>query len=796
VKPAKATKRTSQSVAHSRPTSAGSVQADSQKTHAEVGQVAGDLRAQETSLQREEQLQLILDAADVGTWDWDIATGRVEWSENMERIHGQPSGSFGGTFDLFLQTVHPDDRAGLLAAVEKALRGGRYEIEYRQVGAGGQARWMGGRGRTICDESGRPVRMIGICADITARKQTEEQLKITRAELETRVAERTLEAAQLNEVLREKVRLLEIAHDGIIVRSIKGTILFWNQGAELTYGWRSEEALGEIIHTLLQTRFPKSLSDLEARLFEQGSWEGELTHTRRDGNEIVVSSRQVLQRNDKGQPVAMLEIDRDITEQKKADMAHRESEARLRALIEATDDAVFEFDEHGTYLNIWTTNEELLARPRRELLGRQLNEVLGTEVARPFLEAFERVSSTGRSEGIEYSMDFPGGTRWFLGKISRLSPVGDAGRVCLCVREITDRKQAEDELKHSAERFRLVVQAIKDYAIFMLDPEGHILTWNEGAERLKGYRPDEIIGRSFSVFYPPEDAAAGKPRRLLQAAIAEGRVEDEGWRVRKDGSRFWADVVITALRDEAGNLRGFAKVTRDMTERRKSEEAVRQLSGRLLRLQDEERRRMARELHDSTAQTLSALTLNLALVKQRAGSFFDAKASKSFEEALHLADQASREIRTFSYLLHPPMLDEAGLPYALRWYVDGFVDRTKIQVDLEASQDLGRLPSDVETALFRIVQECLTNIHRHSGSRTARIEVRREDHQVSLEVTDEGKGLPAGLFQEGNGRPAALGVGIRGMHERVRQLGGWIEVKNGQPGTIVKVALPLSEKTE
>ena len=670
MKPAKATKRTSQSVAHSRP--AGSVQADSQKTHAAVGQVAGDLRAEETLRQREERLQLILDAADVGTWDWNIATGRVEWSENMERIHGQPPGSFGRTFDAFLQTVHPDDRAGLLAAVEKALQGGgRYEIEYRQVWPDGQGRWMGGRGRTICDESGRPVRMIGICADITGRKQIEEELTIARAQLETRVVERTFEAAQLNEVLREKARLLEIAHDGILVSSISGSILFWNQGAELMYGWPAGEALGKSTQSLLQTRFLGPAEDVIATLVERGVWEGELIHTRRDGNELIVSSRQVLQRNDDGRPVSILEINRDITEQ----------------------------------------------------------------------------------------------------------------------------KQAEDDLKHGAERFRLVVQAIKDYAIFMLDPEGRILTWNEGAERLKGYSPDEIIGRTFSVFYPPEDVAAGKPRRLLQAAIAEGRVEDEGWRVRKDGSRFWADVVITALRDENGNLRGFAKVTRDMTERRKSEEAVRELSGRLLRLQDEERRRMARELHDSTAQTLSALSLNLALVKQRAGSFFDAKASKSFEEALHLADQASREIRTFSYLLHPPMLDEAGLPYALRWYVDGFVDRTKIQVDLEASQDLGRLPSDVETALFRIVQECLTNIHRHSGSRTARIEVRREDHQVSLEVTDEGKGLPQGFFQEGNGL-ATLGVGIRGMHERVRQLGGWIEVKNGQPGTIVKVAMPLSEKTE
>ncbi len=791
---AKVTKRTRPDEAEPNPgvsrTRAAEIRAESARP--------AESHASEALRQREERFQFILDAAGVGTWDWNIDTGEVEWSGNMERIHGLAPRSFNGTFDSFLQTVHTEDREHVRAAIEAALKGaGKYEIEYRQSDAAGETRWIGGRGRTICDEAGRVVRMVGLCGDITARKQTEEELKKVQAELEMRVAKRTFEAAQLNEVLREKVRLIEIAHDAIVVRSVNGSILLWNQGAELTYGWRAQEAVGKIIHTLLQTKFPESLEKFEARLLEKGWWEGELTHTRRDGTEIIVSSRHVLQRSNEGRPLSVLEINRDITEQRRADLAHQESEARLRALIEATDDVVFEFDEDGTYLEVWATNESLLMRPKREMIGRRVDEVLGPGAGRSFIEAFRRVLDSGRAESIEYPLEFPGGARWFLGRISRVSPVGRSRRrICFCVRDITDRKRGEEDLRESAERFRLVVQSVKDYAIFMLDPGGRILTWNEGAERLKGYRPEEIIGRDFSVFYSPEDVRAGKPHKLLRIASEEGRVENEGWRFRKDGSRFWADVVITALRDEAGNLRGFAKVTRDMTERKKSEEALRELSGRLLRLQDEERRRMARELHDSTAQTLSALSLNLALVKQRAGPAFDARASKSFNEATDLAEQASREIRTFSYLLHPPMLDEAGLPFALRWYVDGFAERTKIRAELQLSADLGRLPSDVETALFRIVQECLTNIHRHSGSRTARIELRHDQGQVTLEVADQGKGLPEGTIQEGNGRPATLGVGIRGMHERVRQLGGHIEVKRGHPGTIVKVALPLPEKAQ
>lgn len=747
----------------------------------------------ETARQREERLRLTLDAANIGTWNWDIATGKVEWSENMERIHGQAPGSFGGSFDAFLKTVHGDDRGHVMAAIQGALEGdGRYQVEYRQLTGSGETKWMEGKGRAIYDEVHRPVRMTGVCADVTARKQIEEDLKRTRDELESRVVKRTLELTQLNQILSEKARLLEIAHDGIIVRSVNSAILFWNQGAELIYGWKAEEALGKVTHALLQTRFPEPLKEVEARIFGEGWWEGELVHTRRDGTEITVASRWVLQRTDEGRPVAILEINRDITEHKRAQLGLQESEARLRSLVESTDDVIFELDEDGTYLNVWTTNEQLLARPKQELLGHHIDEVLGAEAARPFLEACGRVLCTGRSEGIEYSLDFPGARRWFLGRISPIGPTNASGRrLCLFVREITDRKRAEEDVRHGAERFRLLVEEVKDYAIFMLDPEGRIVTWNVGAERIKGYRPEEIIGESFSLFYPPEDVRAGKPGRLLTIAAIEGRVEDEGWRVRKDGSRFWADVVITALRDETGNLRGFAKVTRDVTETKRSQEAVRQLSGRLLRLQDEERRRMARELHDSTAQTLAALSLNLALVSQRARASLDPKASKCLEESIQLAEQASREIRTFSYLLHPPMLDEAGLPYALQWYTNGFAQRTRIHVDCEVSPELGRLPADVETALFRIVQECLTNIHRHSGSPTARIRLRHDSGQVTLEVADAGKGFPGGALPEGDGGAATLGVGIRGMRERVRQLGGRLEVKHGQPGTIVEVVLPL-----
>jgi two-component system, NarL family, sensor kinase len=215
---------------------------------------------------------------------------------------------------------------------------------------------------------------------------------------------------------------------------------------------------------------------------------------------------------------------------------------------------------------------------------------------------------------------------------------------------------------------------------------------------------------------------------------------------------------------------------------------LRALSARLLQLQDEERRRFARELHDSVGQSLAGLTLNLSAARTDIERL--TRTVNALSESEAMVQEMSKEVRTISYLLHPPMLDEAGLASALRWYVDGFQERSKIKVETDLPDQFGRLPQELETAIFRVVQEALTNIHRHSGSATAKVSLAQANGLVLVEVADRGKGIaPEKRYElEATG---SIGVGLRGMRERIRQLGGDLEISSNPAGTVVRVRVPI-----
>jgi signal transduction histidine kinase len=227
----------------------------------------------------------------------------------------------------------------------------------------------------------------------------------------------------------------------------------------------------------------------------------------------------------------------------------------------------------------------------------------------------------------------------------------------------------------------------------------------------------------------------------------------------------WAEEQLRGAHDELER-----KVQERTADLKTANDSLRELSSRLQQMRDEERRQIARELHDSVGQLLAALSMNIAVV-QRQSDKLDSAGARAVSENAAMVDQISREIRTISHLLHPPLLDAAGLASALRWYVDGFSERSKIKVDLDMPQEFGRLSDEMEIAIFRMVQECLTNIHRHSGGSSATIRVHEEDHLLRVEIQDQGKGIPPEK-QAQISSSTRTGVGFRGMRERLRQLGG------------------------
>jgi signal transduction histidine kinase len=222
----------------------------------------------------------------------------------------------------------------------------------------------------------------------------------------------------------------------------------------------------------------------------------------------------------------------------------------------------------------------------------------------------------------------------------------------------------------------------------------------------------------------------------------------------------------------------------------RANENYRELSVQVLRLQDEERRRIARELHDGVGQILAALSMNIARVRHESDKLSN-EAAAAISENAFMVEELNRQIRTMSHLLHPPMLDEIGLSSALRWYVDGFSERSKVKVNLDLPETLGRLSSEMELTIFRMIQECLTNVHRHSGSTSAAIRVWEDKQRLRIEVQDHGKGISTEKQSDLNSSDRA-GVGFRGMRERLRRLHGILEVQSDATGTTVIASLPLS----
>ncbi len=476
----------------------------------------------------------------------------------------------------------------------------------------------------------------------------------------------------------------------------------------------------------------------------------------------------------------------EITARKELEVVTRESEDRYRDLVEHSTDLICTHDLEGRLLSVNELPAKLLGYSREELLNKPMRDFLLPDARAQFDQSLLDIQKHGFVKGLMVVLTKTGERRiWEYHNTLRTDGV-TAPVVRGIAHDITDQRRVEKALRLSEEKFSKAFRCSPTILWISTLQEGRVLEVNEAFERHSGYTRDEIVGHTkleLGLWFDLRERET-----LTDIVRRQGNARDQEVRLRTKSGQ----VVVILLSVESVELHGqqcLLTVGQDITERKRAEEELRHLSGQLLRLQDEERRRIARDLHDSTGQDLVALATMLGQLRASIPSR-EQKSRKLLSECKALADQCIREVRTLSYLLHPPILDEAGLADAIRDYVKGFTKRSGIQVELELSPRLGRMTRDVELALFRVVQESLTNIHRHSGSPQAKIRIDCNSN-LTLEISDLGPGASASATGGKEEHRLDVGVGIPSMQERVKLIGGRLHVDFGADGTTVRVTIPL-----
>lgn len=440
---------------------------------------------------------------------------------------------------------------------------------------------------------------------------------------------------------------------------------------------------------------------------------------------------------------------------------------------------------------------ELTGRTFEEALGSGWEQAIHPEDRARIHEEWRRTAEANEPFRSEYRFQQPNGRAiWIFGEVVQerdengalIGLIGTVTEISelRAIREQLEQSRAklEQRVRERTEELRvaaMVVDQMQD-AVIRSDLSGKVVSWNHGAERLFGYTAEEMIGNSTLLLTPSDHV---KIALSIKSRVRSGEsvYRFESVRRSKDGTLLEVELSVFPLRDEDGSILGTTAIVRNITEQKRADEQLRLLSQRLLRVQDEERRRIARELHDSTAQLLAALAINLGRICESSRPLSNQVREQLLAEAIILAENALLEVRTQSYLLHPPLLDERGLAAALAFFIDGFTKRSGIHVEFRAPKVMTRLTNALELTIFRIVQESLTNVHRHSGSGRAEIELREADHWIELIVRDFGRGL-------NRDASTAPGVGIAGIRERTKELGGSMTVESASPGVRLQVRLP------
>jgi PAS domain S-box-containing protein len=505
---------------------------------------------------------------------WEVEAGAVRLSfisESAADMLGAPDLPWEADAGLLKKHVHPEDWGCFLETLyQAAAEGGTQTREHRMVRLDGSTLWV----QTLVQRSGRSngtLLLTGLTVDISGLKQRE--LSLREAETHSRL-------------------LIENIRDyGLFMLALDGSVASWTPGAQQLKGFRAEEILGAPLSRFfpaeeVEKETPRRLLE-RAELERQSEYEGWLV--RKGGERFWANLTLSAVTDEKGRLRGFSNVARDLSQRKRTEQALKESEEHFRLLVESQDYGVFMVSPTGV-VESWN-------RGAQRLSGYRTHEIIGTPIASLFPldvgqkglpeQLLAEAARVGRADYEGWLVRKGGETFWGLLTISAVED--ESGRLrgfSMLTRDVTERRRTEQELRRSEEYFRMLIDSVQDYGVFMLSTEGKIESWNQGAQRLKGYRAQEIIGASISRFFTPEEIAKRTPERLIEQALLEGRATYEGWMIRKGGSRFWALATLSAVEDEQGNLQGFSNVARDLTARKKAEDAMRESEERFRLLID------------------------------------------------------------------------------------------------------------------------------------------------------------------------------------------------------------------
>jgi len=685
--------------------------------------------------------------------------------------------------------VDPSQRARVMARLQEGLEVRDQEISCRTKS--GETRIFLFSGKVI-EQGGRPLSLT-LAWDITERKKTEEALRTS----------------------EERFRnLIQDSHVGILLLGPATEAMFANQAALDMFGLKSEQAMGNNISQTFTpiredgTNLPRQMLPGVRAIATRQTIRNQVVGWRRSesGDILWTLVGAIPQVTDQGDVTGVILSLTNISELKRAEEALQKSEELFRTLVQNSDVGVvlygpnheIQFANRASLAMFGRKEEQVLGEKGIDLSLTLLNED-GKEMPHS-MRAVPRVFAARRAvlnEVTGWRRAASNDVLWLQGgAVPLFGENGELERVLTSFVDITKRKQAEEALRASEQRFRSLVENLH-VGVVLLGPNQEIQFSNRARADMYGISEQESLGkRAIDLGMTPVNEDGTEipfSMRPVARVIATKKAVLNwvmGWRLAASNNVVWIQGEAVPLFGENGELESVIAAYSDITKWKEAQEALHQLSTRLLQLQDEERRHLGRELHDVLAQSVMAVNLDLAQVA-RSSVPLDNQAKRALSDARTMLGEMSREIRTLSYLLHPPVLDELGLASAVQEYATGFSERSGIRLELEVQPGFGRLPQEAETALFRIVQESLSNIQRHSGSRTAKIRLRADSSCVELQVSDEGRGMDQKTVERESGVGTRLGVGILGMRERMTQLKGKLEVESTASGTTVRATIPL-----